>query len=44
MNAVIDLILGGTADDATLSRADVNMDGEITIADFNSVANIVLDK
>ena len=44
MNAVIDLILGGTADDATLSRADVNMDGEITIADFNSVADIVLNK
>ena len=44
MNAVNDLILGGTADEDTLSRADVNKDGEITIADVNSVADIILAK
>ena len=44
MNAVNDLILGGTADEDTLSRADVNKDGEITIADVNSVADIILSK
>ena len=42
INAVIDLILGGTADDDTLVRADVNSDGEIGIADVNAVIDIVL--
>ena len=42
INAVIDLILGGTADDDTLVRADVNEDGEIGIADVNAVIDIVL--
>ena len=42
INAVIDIILGGSADAGTLERADVNADGEIGIADANSVLDIML--
>ena len=42
INALIDIILGGEADDATLKRADVNEDGEINIADVNALIDIIL--
>jgi len=42
VNAIIDIILGGDADDATRVRADVNGDGEVTIADVNAVIDIIL--
>ena len=41
INAVIDIILGGMADDATRLRADVNEDGEINIADINAIIDII---
>ena len=41
-NALISIILGGEADDATLIRADVNEDGEINIADVNALIDIIL--
>ncbi len=42
MNALLGIILGGTADDAMMRRADVNEDGEIGIADMNAVLDIIL--
>jgi len=42
VNALIDIILGATADDATSKRADVNKDGDITIADVNALIDIIL--
>ena len=42
VNAVIDIILGGSANEATMQRADVNKDGEINIADINSLIDIIL--
>jgi len=42
VNAIIDIILGGSADDDTMERADVNEDGEVTIADVNAVLDIIL--
>ncbi len=42
VNAVIDIILGGTADPDTMKRADVNGDGEVNIADVNAVIDIIL--
>ncbi len=42
INALINIILGGEADDATLIRADVNEDGEINIADVNALIDIIL--
>ena len=42
INALMDIILGGDADDVTLIRADVNSDGEIGIADFNALIDIIL--
>lgn len=42
INAVINIILGGTADEQTLERADVNGDGEVNIADINAVINLIL--
>ena len=41
INAVIDIILGGLADDATRLRADVNEDGGINIADINAIIDII---
>lgn len=42
INTLIDIILGGQADDATMKRADVNQDNEINIADVNTVLDIIL--
>lgn len=42
INALLGIILGGQADEATMRRADVNQDGEIGIADVNSVMDIIL--
>ena len=42
VNAVVDVILGGTADLEIISHADVNLDNEVTIADINDVINIIL--
>jgi hypothetical protein len=39
---VIDIIQGGRADADTMRRADVNVDGEINIADVNAVIAIIL--
>ena len=41
INAVINLILGGDANEATRQRADVNHDGEIGIADVNDIIRII---
>lgn len=42
VNALLQIILGAEADDATMVRADVNEDGEIGLADINEVINIIL--
>ena len=42
VNAIIDIILGGSADEGTMQRADVNEDGEINIADINSELDIIM--
>ena len=42
MNALIDIILGGNADDDTKKRADVNEDNEVNIADINALIDIIL--
>ena len=42
VNAIIDIILGGTVNEDALNGADVNEDGEVTIADINSVIDIIL--
>ena len=42
VNTIIDIILGGSADEDTLNRADVNNDGEINIADINSELDIIM--
>ena len=42
VNTLIDIILGGSADEDTLRRADVNGDKEINIADVNAVIDIIL--
>ena len=42
INALIDVIMGGTADADLRIRADVNEDGEINIADVNAVIDIIL--
>jgi len=42
INALINIILGGGADDDTMKRADVNDDGEVTVADINADIDIVL--
>lgn len=42
VNALIDIILGASADAETMGRADVNKDGEIGIADVNAVIDIIL--
>ena len=43
VNALISVILGGEADDATAKRADVNGDGEVNVADVNALIDIILD-
>ena len=42
INTVIDIILGGNADEDTLRRADVNGDKEINIADVNAIIVLTL--
>ena len=42
INAVIDILLGGSADVETQRRADVNGDGEVSISDINAVIDILL--
>ena len=42
VNALTDIILGASADEATLVRADVNEDGEINIGDVNALMDIIL--
>ena len=42
VNALMDIILGGEADKATLRRADVNSDKEKNIADINALIDIIL--
>ncbi|MBQ9556770.1 MAG: S8 family serine peptidase [Muribaculaceae bacterium] len=43
VNALLDIILGGSADSDTLRRADVNNDGEIGISDVNEIIDIILN-
>ena len=43
INALIDIILGGSADDCTLWRADVNNDNEIGIGDINALIDMILN-
>ena len=43
INAALDIILGGAADDDTLTRADVNSDSEINIADINAIIDLILN-
>lgn len=42
INALLDIILGGSADSGMLRRADVNNDGEIGISDVNAIIDIIL--
>ena len=42
VNTLVDIILGGVADDETKARADVNEDAEINIADINALIDIIL--
>ena len=43
VNAIIDIILGGTASADVGQRADVNKDNEINIADVNAIIDIILN-
>ena len=43
VNALISIILGFQADDATMIRADVNEDGEVNIADVNALMDLILN-
>jgi len=43
VNAAIDLIMGGNANDDVKKRADVNGDGEINIADVNAIIDIIMN-
>lgn len=42
INAVIDIILGGTPSQETIKRGDVNGDGVVNITDINAVIDIIL--
>ena len=42
INALISIILGGSADSDTIKRADYNDDGEINIADINAIIDLIL--
>ncbi len=42
VNAIIDIILRGTADTELSKRADVNKDGEVNIADVNLLISMIL--
>ncbi len=43
INTLIDIIMGGEADDMTFKRADVNNDSEVNISDINTLIDIVLN-
>ena len=43
VNAVIDIILGRSANPDVLARADVDKNGEINIADANAIISIILN-
>ena len=42
VNAVIDIILGGTADDEIMNYADVSSDHEINISDINAILDLIM--
>ena len=42
INALINIIMGGRADDITLKRADVNNDNEVNVSDVNALINLIL--
>lgn len=42
VNILVELVLGGQADESIMMSADVNGDGEITVADVNSLVNLIL--
>ena len=42
VNAVIDIILGGTADEETMNYADVSSDHEINISDINAILDLIM--
>ena len=42
VSALIDLLLGGGADSATVKRGDVNQDGELSIGDVSALIDILL--
>ena len=41
VNAILNIIMGGRADEGMMMRADVNEDGEVNIGDVNAVLNII---
>lgn len=41
VNTLVNIILGGEADNATIMRADVNGDGEVNLADINALTDII---
>ena len=41
VNALVNIILGGEADEAMMKRADVNEDGEVGIADVNYLLTLI---
>ena len=43
VNVVIDIILGGSVDADTMTRADVSGDGEVNIVDINAIIDIILN-
>ena len=43
INAVMDIIFGGSADTLHMLSADVNEDGEINLADVNEIINMILE-
>ncbi len=42
INALLDIILGASADECTRWRADMNGDGEIGLADVNALSDVIL--
>ena len=42
VSALIDVLLGGNADEDTLKRADVNSDNDVNISDVSSLIDYIL--
>lgn len=42
INTLLNVIMGGDADEMTVKRADVNDDGEVNISDVNVIIDIIL--